>query len=241
MTLEQEPSSNDDAVQKNNASSENANQPWWATDPAIIAAREEVERWLESAQRGSLPFDDFEAIHNEVGSGSCCRELLAAKKSPTSCPRSVRNAVRAARAVGFSWGEIGRVLGVPRQLVHRRFVTTWITVRGRECSDRLHHQRQRHPGGLKERSANKFGLLPWLAETAADVVCLQETRADDEQLTAALQPALSDGWHLASADPHSRAATVLRFSAAGRSPTCGCAGVDEFALHGRYLEVDPAT
>jgi hypothetical protein len=29
--------------------------------------------------------------------------------------------VRAARAVGFSWGEIGRLLGVPRQLVHRRF------------------------------------------------------------------------------------------------------------------------
>jgi hypothetical protein len=31
------------------------------------------------------------------------------------------DAVRAARAVGFSWGEIGRVLGVPRQLLHRRY------------------------------------------------------------------------------------------------------------------------
>ncbi len=31
------------------------------------------------------------------------------------------------------------------------------------------------------------------------MVCLQETRADDDQLAGALRPALSDGWHLASA------------------------------------------
>ena len=100
---------------------ENANQPWWATDPAIIAAREEVERWLESAQREPLPFDDFEAIHNEVGSGSCWRELRAANENLDRARVRYANAVRAARAVGFSWGEIGRVLGVPRQLLHRRF------------------------------------------------------------------------------------------------------------------------
>ena len=121
MTLEQEPSSSDDAVQKNSASTENANQPWWATDPAIIAAREEVERWLESGAREPLPFDDFEAIHNEVGSGSCWRELRAANENLDRARVRYANAVRAARAVGFSWGEIGRVLGVPRQLVHRRF------------------------------------------------------------------------------------------------------------------------
>jgi hypothetical protein len=34
---------------------------------------------------------------------------------------SFAGAVKAARAVGFSWEEIGRVLGVPRQLLHRRF------------------------------------------------------------------------------------------------------------------------
>jgi hypothetical protein len=28
---------------------------------------------------------------------------------------------RAARAVGYSWGEIGQLAGVPRQLLHRRF------------------------------------------------------------------------------------------------------------------------
>ena len=55
---------------------------------------------------------------------------------------------------------------------------------------------------VKQRSPENLGLLPWLEETTADVVCLQETRADDEQLAEALAPALADGWHLASADPH---------------------------------------
>ena len=63
---------------------------------------------------------------------------------------------------------------------------------------------------IKQRSSENLGLLPWLAQTRADVVCLQETRADDDQLAGALRPALSDRWHLASAGGISRAATVLR-------------------------------
>ena len=55
---------------------------------------------------------------------------------------------------------------------------------------------------IKQRSPENLGLLPWLANTTADVVCLQETRADDDQLAAALAPALADGWHLSSAEPH---------------------------------------
>jgi exodeoxyribonuclease-3 len=39
---------------------------------------------------------------------------------------------------------------------------------------------------IKLRSPENLGLLPWLAATRADVVCLQETRADDDQLAAAL-------------------------------------------------------
>lgn len=41
---------------------------------------------------------------------------------------------------------------------------------------------------IKQRSETNLGLVQWLSATTADVVCLQETRADDEQLTAALQP-----------------------------------------------------
>ena len=45
---------------------------------------------------------------------------------------------------------------------------------------------------IKQRSSENLGLLPWLEATTADVVCLQETRADDK-LAGALAPALSNG------------------------------------------------
>ena len=70
---------------------------------------------------------------------------------------------------------------------------------------------------VKERSTDNLGLLAWLKETRADVVCLQETRADDAQIPDALTPAIADGWHLASAAPDVRAATELRCCRARRS------------------------
>jgi len=96
---------------------------------------------------------------------------------------------------------------------------------------------------VKERSPENLGLLPWLKTTLADVVCLQETRADDEQLSEALAPALADGWHLASADPHLKGrngVAVLSRNAITRVKIGPGAenGVDEFEAHGRYLEVD---
>ncbi|MDY6999343.1 MAG: exodeoxyribonuclease III [Actinomycetota bacterium] len=94
---------------------------------------------------------------------------------------------------------------------------------------------------VKVRSADNPGLLPWLDQTTADVVCLQETRADDEQLAAALAPALADGWHLASAVPHIKGRNGV--AVLSRKPfddvRIGC-GAEEFASHGRYLEVDVA-
>ncbi len=99
---------------------------------------------------------------------------------------------------------------------------------------------------VKERSPENLGMLPWLKTTRADVVCLQETRADDEQLAEALAPALADGWHLASADPHLKGrngVAVLSRHAITRTligPTSenSTGATDEFAAHGRYLEVD---
>ena len=99
---------------------------------------------------------------------------------------------------------------------------------------------------VRERSAENLGFLPWLTTTTADIVCLQETRADDEQLRAALAPALAGGWLLASAGPHLKGrngvAVLSRHPitrakigpASADSPGAG----DEFAAHGRYLEVD---
>ena len=136
MTIEEKPSSNDDASHETSASEagadeaaceagvdvpNNADQPWWATDPAIIALRDEVDRWLDSAQQDPVPDDDFTAIHSDIISGSCRRELRRAREDLVRARARYANAVKAARRVGYSWGEIGRLLEVPRQLLHRRF------------------------------------------------------------------------------------------------------------------------
>src|SRR5437763_13457035 len=91
---------------------------------------------------------------------------------------------------------------------------------------------------IKQRSEENLGLLPWLAETAADVVCLQETRADDDQLAAALAPALSDGWHLASAGGDLKGRNGVAVLSRHPIKSVRDLGADEFALHGRYVEVD---
>jgi len=91
---------------------------------------------------------------------------------------------------------------------------------------------------IKQRSEANLGLLPWLAETKADVVCLQETRADDDQLAGALGPALSDGWHLASAGGDLKGRNGVAVLSRHPIHEVRDLGVDEFALHGRYVEVD---
>ena len=91
---------------------------------------------------------------------------------------------------------------------------------------------------IKQRSSENLGLLPWLAATTADVVCLQEIRADDEQLSAALAPALSDSWHLASAGGDVKGRNGVAVLSRHPIKAVRDLGADEFALHGRYVEVD---
>ena len=93
---------------------------------------------------------------------------------------------------------------------------------------------------IKERSPENLGLLPWFAATTADVVCLQETRADDDQLAAALAPVLADGWHLASAEPHIKGRSGVAIVSRQRIEAARLMDSDEFGTHGRYLEADTA-
>lgn len=93
---------------------------------------------------------------------------------------------------------------------------------------------------VKQRSTDNLGLLPWLKETEADVVCLQETRADDEQLSDALAPALADGWNLASAVPHVKGRNGVAVLSRHPIEATRLLVSDEFEAHGRYLEVDTA-
>ena len=93
---------------------------------------------------------------------------------------------------------------------------------------------------IKERSAENLGLLPWFAGTTADVVCLQETRADDDQLATALAPVLSAGWHLASAEPHIKGRSGVAILSRHPIEAARLMDSDEFGTHGRYLEADTA-
>ena len=97
---------------------------------------------------------------------------------------------------------------------------------------------------VRQRSEENLGLLAWLAQSPADVVCLQETRADDSQLADALAPALnpeSGGWHLASAEPHlkGRSGVAILSRTSFEDVRIGLPST-EFEQHGRYLEVDVA-
>lgn len=93
---------------------------------------------------------------------------------------------------------------------------------------------------VKQRSTDNLGLLPWLKETEADVVCLQESRADDEQLSDALAPALADGWNVASAEPHVKGRNGVAVLSRHPIEASRLLVSDEFEAHGRYLEVDTA-
>ena len=55
---------------------------------------------------------------------------------------------------------------------------------------------------VRERSTDNLGLLAWLAETAADVVCVQVSRGDDTHQTEAVAPEQEHGSHLAAAEPN---------------------------------------
>ncbi|BBX85726.1 hypothetical protein [Mycolicibacterium aubagnense] len=54
--------------------------------------------------------------------GSISRTALAqARDNLVSAKTQYEQAVRQARANGWTWAEIGRILGVSRQVLHRRF------------------------------------------------------------------------------------------------------------------------
>lgn len=89
------------------------------------------------------------------------------------------------------------------------------------------------------RAAARKGLTEWIERTEADVVCLQETRASDEQLAETLAPALASGWHLASAEPSAKGRNGV--AVLSRRPADAFRvghGDEEFLGAGRYLEAD---
>ena len=91
-------------------------KPWWADDPEIAAARRRVEEELEP-----ITSDEPDPVVQDFYSGATLQELAAARDDLENARARYADAVRSARTVGLSWGEIGRVLGVSKQVLHRRF------------------------------------------------------------------------------------------------------------------------
>ncbi len=86
------------------------------------------------------------------------------------------------------------------------------------------------------RAAARKGLREWLAATDADVVCLQETRAEPDQLPAGLRE--PDGWHAIHAPGavKGRSGVAILSRAEPEAVRAGFPGGHDF--DGRYLEVD---
>ncbi|MDI9899546.1 exodeoxyribonuclease III [Rhodococcus sp. IEGM 1409] len=89
------------------------------------------------------------------------------------------------------------------------------------------------------RAAARKGMLDWLEKTSADFICLQETRASDDQLRETLEPALGNGWFLVSAEPSAKGRNgVAVLSRIEPDAVRIGHGDDEFLDAGRYIEAD---
>ncbi|MGZ5379033.1 MAG: hypothetical protein ACXWD8_13740 [Mycobacterium sp.] len=95
-------------------------KPWWFEHPELEAARRRVLDAIERAP-DRPDYSDPDLVLNDMLSGASVRELGHARDDLACARMRYEEAIRSARNCGLSWGEIGSVLGVPRQLLHRRF------------------------------------------------------------------------------------------------------------------------
>ena len=92
------------------------------------------------------------------------------------------------------------------------------------------------------RAAERRGGLTWLAESGADVVCLQEVRATHEQVHSTLAASPLSEWHVSHAPaPQLGRAGVAVLSREQPSAVRTVTGVGAIDGLGRWLEVDFAT
>ncbi|MGW7008020.1 exodeoxyribonuclease III [Streptomyces sp. NPDC054933] len=87
------------------------------------------------------------------------------------------------------------------------------------------------------RAAAKKGFGPWLEATGADVVCLQEVRAEPAQLPEEVRE--PEGWHTVHAPSSVKGRSgVSVYSRQEPERVRVGFGSDEFDVSGRYVEVD---
>jgi DNA-directed RNA polymerase specialized sigma24 family protein len=98
-------------------------KPWWMNDPELVAIRqralEELERSIDEYEPTNA--DEPDPVVAEIYSGAASHALSAVRDELAGVRSRYEDAVLAARTAGLSWTEIGRLLGVSRQQVHRQF------------------------------------------------------------------------------------------------------------------------
>lgn len=90
------------------------------------------------------------------------------------------------------------------------------------------------------RAAARRGGLAWLATQQADVLALQEVRADDDALAEVLDDAGFAGWHVAHTEGSAKGRAGV--AVLSRTPLLAVrVGLPGFADTGRWVEADVAT
>ena len=92
------------------------------------------------------------------------------------------------------------------------------------------------------RAAARRGGIEWLAASGADVICLQEVRADDDQLAEVLAEGGLGHLHVAHTEAAVKGrAGVAVLTAKPHAAVRTGVGPEEFADSGRWVEVDVDT
>jgi hypothetical protein len=96
-------------------------EPWWASDPQTAEMRRRALEEIEQApSRPPIP-DGPDPVFVEIASGASGRELADARDDLDRARLRYAEAIRAGRVAGYSWAEIGCLLGVSKQSLHRGF------------------------------------------------------------------------------------------------------------------------
>jgi DNA-directed RNA polymerase specialized sigma24 family protein len=96
-------------------------KPWWEDNPELEEIRRRTLEELLGDPGEPVDCDRPDPVVTDMYSGMSWRGLAEARDDLARARARYEQAVQAARAAGLSWAEIGRVLGVPKQVLHRRF------------------------------------------------------------------------------------------------------------------------
>jgi hypothetical protein len=95
-------------------------KPWWEDHPELEAIRARVAAEIYGRPERAESHSPDPVLADYL-SGDSVRELRYARDGMAEAKTRYANAVIAARNAGLSWAQIGVILGVTRQQLHRRF------------------------------------------------------------------------------------------------------------------------